>query len=154
MSRAKYTLVVVSIITLAVAALAYSQVYQADSGQRQLVSSPSFGPRPPGLNPTGVNVTVMGILRGSSVVPSCSLSNPPCAEVNTPIYYVVINGWNYRLIFPNSTEPPDVMGQRVLVTGLFLTPSSYDTAQWTPSLYFYGDIYVQTIIYLHYFFTT
>ncbi len=153
MSRARYIIASISIIALAMAAIAYSQAYQPNSfglGQKQLSSSPSFDPRPPGLNPSGVNVSVIGVLKGSSVTPACSLSNPPCAAVDTSIYYVVVSGWNYRLIFPNSTQSPDVFGHRVLVTGLYITPSSYDSTQWTPSIYFRGDIYVQTITYLHY----
>lgn len=95
----------------------------------------------------GVNVTVLGVIKASSVAPACSLSNPPCTIPKTSVYYVIVNGRDYRLIFSNTTEPPDVMGSHVIVTGLYVTPSTFQADQWTPSLIFYGDIYVQKIVY-------
>ena len=58
----------------------------------------------------GVNVTVLGTIKASTVAPACSLSNPPCTIPETSIYYVVVNGRNYRLVFSNTTELPNVMG--------------------------------------------
>jgi hypothetical protein len=95
----------------------------------------------------GVNVTVLGTIKASNVAPACSLSNPPCTIPETSVYYVVVNGRNYRLVFSNTTELPNVIGSHVIVTGLYVTPSAFQTAQWTPLLFFYGDIYVQKIVY-------
>jgi len=95
----------------------------------------------------GVNVTVLGVIKASTVAPACSLSNPPCTIPETSVYYVIVNARNYRLIFSNTTEPPDVMSAHVIVTGLYITPSTFQASQWVPSLFFYGDIYVQKIVY-------
>lgn len=147
-----YTLAVISIITVLIAAVPYVQPIHRtthDLGKVSFQAAPSFSPRPPPLGQTGVNVTLVGVIDWSTVAPACSISNPPCTIVDTPIYYVTINGLNYRLILSNSTAPPEVLGYRVIVTGLFVTPSAFDTSQWTPSIVFNGDIYVQRITYFH-----
>lgn len=94
------------------------------------------------------NVTVLGVLVFSSITPACSLSTPPCAIDNSWLYYVVVNGRNYRLIFSNTTSvPQNVNGWNVIVTGAYVTPSAFQAHNWTPDLSFYGDIYVQRISY-------
>ena len=99
---------------------------------------------------SGVNVTVMGILKAAVVSPACTLSNPPCSILGKSIYYVVVNGRNYRLIFLNSSVRPDqVIGYYLGITGLYVTPSSFNPTQWTPPIYFYGDIYVQVYFFVY-----
>jgi hypothetical protein len=105
------------------------------------VSPKEFSPQ------VGVNVTVLGVIKAANLAPACSLSNPPCTIPETAVYYVVVNTRNYRLIFSNTSEPPDVLGFHVIITGLYITPSTFQAYQWTPSLFFYGDIYVQKIVY-------
>jgi hypothetical protein len=114
-------------------------------------STLSFAPGPAGQinypNPINKNVTVAGIMTSASVAPACSLSTPPCAISNSPLYYITVNGWNYRLIFPNSTRIP-LNHANIMVTGEFVTPSTYPTTQWTPAIYFRGDIYVISYSYV------
>jgi hypothetical protein len=98
-------------------------------------------------NPISQNVTVAGVMTSLVVSPACALSNPPCAIANSPIYYITVNGWDYRLIFPNSTTVP-VNHAHILVTGRFVTPSTYQANLWTPQMYFRGDIYVTTYSYV------
>ena len=94
------------------------------------------------------NVTVLGVLVFSSISPSCSLSTPPCAIDNSWIYYVIVNGRNYHLIFSNTTSvPQNVNGWNVIVTGSYITPSTFNAHNWTPDLNFQGDIYVHRISY-------
>lgn len=97
--------------------------------------------------PAGMNVSVIGTLKNYKVAPACSLSNPPCAIFDTVLYYVVVNGRNYRLIFSNGTQSIPNTGSYVVVTGLYITPSTYAASQFTPYLQFYGDIVVTTISY-------
>lgn len=152
MRKTIYALAVISIITVLMVAVSYVQPIHRTTyglGNGSFQAAPSFGPRPPPLKNSGVNVTLVGVIGWSTVAPACSISNPPCTIVDTPIYYVIINGMNYRLILSNSTAPPEVLGYRVIVTGLFVTPSAFDTSQWTPSIVFNGDIYVQSITYFH-----
>lgn len=110
--------------------------------------SPSFGPGYSAPNSIGENVSVIGYLATTNVKPACGLSSNQCAAANTPIYYLTIGGLDYRLIFSNSTQPPMIFRTRVLVSGVFVTPSTFDSTQWTPSLIFNGDIYVESLIYL------
>lgn len=100
--------------------------------------------------PSGTNVTVIGTVGTYTVAPTCRLSNPPCAIANTLIYYVNVNGRSYRLLFTNRTSVPEpLIGSNVVVTGLFVAPSAFRADQWTPLLYFFGDIHVQVITYFH-----
>ena len=152
MVRERYVIVAIVIIALTVVAVPYYHAYDFRSStakQNQpamsplLETSPSFGQA---AKPSGVNVTVLGIMKASVVAPTCSLSNPPCAIPSTSIYYVIVNGRNYRLIFQNSTSiPSNVTGSNVVVTGLYVTPSTFKADQWTPAISIYGDIYVQKI---------
>jgi hypothetical protein len=152
MIREKYLVSAFVIIAFTVVAFPYYQAYNLQlsttdqkpaSSPLPMQASPSFSARP-----SGVNVTILGVMKASVVAPTCSLSNPPCAISPTSIYYVVVNGRNYRLIFPNSTSVPgSVMGSNVVITGLYITPSTFNVDEWTPSLSFYGDIYVQKVTY-------
>jgi hypothetical protein len=63
------------------------------------------------------------------------------------LYYITIDGVNYRLIFPASIKPP-INGLQIIVTGTYLTPSTYQSNQYTPQLYFRGDIYVISYSYV------
>jgi hypothetical protein len=63
------------------------------------------------------------------------------------LYYITVNGVNYRLIFPVSMKLP-INGLRIMVTGTYVTPSTYQSSQWTPELYFGGDIYVISYSYV------
>jgi hypothetical protein len=113
-------------------------------------SSQAFAPGTNGItfpNPISQNVTVYGVMTSSVVSPTCALSNPPCAIANAPLYYITVGGWNYRLIFSNSTKPP-LNHSHILVTGKYVTPSTYVASQWMPQMSFRGDIYVITYSYL------
>jgi hypothetical protein len=112
---------------------------------------PSSTVTPPYPNPIGEkNVTLIGVIKAFTVAPACSLTNPPCAIPTAAIYYVVVNGRNYRLILPNSiVVPPKLIGSNVIVTGIYVTPSTFQSNQWTPSLSFAGDIYVLKIRYFN-----
>ena len=144
MTREKYVAAAIVIIALAIVAVPYYNAYELRQ-RPPLVSSPPFNPSdnsfPP--NPYGYNVTVLGVIKASQVAPACALSNPPCAISPTSVFYVVVNGRNYRLIFSNDTfVPANVTGTNVVVTGSYVTPSTFNADQWTPSITFYGDIYV------------
>jgi hypothetical protein len=149
MIREKYAVAAFMIIAFTIVAFPYYQAYLHSSTIDQepasspplMVPSPSLSSRP---KPSGVNVTVLGVMKASIIAPTCSLSNPPCAISPTSIYYIVVNGRNYRLIFPNSTSVPgNVVGSNAVITGLYITPSTFNVDEWTPSISFYGDIYVQ-----------
>lgn len=112
--------------------------------------NPSPAPVISTAKPSGVNVSVIGKLGTITVAPACSLSYPPCAITNSVVYYMIVNGRNYRLIFTNTTKVPEpLVGSYVVVTGLFVTPSAYRADQYTPLLHFFGDIHVQVITYFH-----
>jgi hypothetical protein len=113
-------------------------------------STQLFAPGPNGINypnPISQNVTVYGVMTSSVVSPACALSTPPCAISDNPLYYITVGGWNYRLIFPNSTKPP-LNHSHLIVTGVFVTPASYVASQWTPQISFRGDIYVISYSYI------
>ena len=154
MTREKYAVAVIVIVALTIVAVPYYRAYELRTStpviQNSPALSPSFNPQPNDNafppNPYGYNVTVLGVLKSSQVAPACSLSNPPCAISPTSIYYVVVNGRNYRLIFSNDTlVPANVTGTNVVVTGSYVTPSTFDADQWTPAISFYGDIYVYKV---------
>ena len=151
MIREKYLVAAFVIIAFTLVAFPYYQAYNLQSSKtdREPASTPSREASPSfSTRPSGVNVTILGVMKASVVAPTCSLSNPPCAISPTSIYYVVVNGRNYRLIFPNSTlVPGNVMGSNVVITGLYITPSTFNVDEWTPSISFYGDIYVQKVTY-------
>jgi hypothetical protein len=116
---------------------------------RQVMASPALiqvGQTYP--NPGHTNVTVLGSMTGLTISPTCGYANPPCAIAAAPVYYIVVYGTNnkIRLIFPNSTVIP-VNGAHLIVTGTYVTPSTYKPDQWSPSLVFLGDIYVRKYSY-------
>ena len=155
MTRERYVIVAIVIIALAIFAIPYYHAINLQSsivsGQNQPALSPSESNpslSPPVKTPGPINVTVIGVLKNSILAPTCSLYNPPCAMPDTSIYYIVVNGRNYRLLFQNSTLiPSNVTGSNAVVTGLYVTPSTYKADQWTPIMSFYGDIYVQKVTY-------
>ena len=146
MRPTKYVLAAIVVIALMVVAFQVSSIH---STTKPLTLS--FAPGATGgvnyPNPINKNVTVTGTMTSSIVSPACSLSTPPCAISNSPLYYITVNGWNYRLIFPNSTKLP-LNHANIMVTGVFVTPSTYQASQWTPQIYFRGDIYVITYSYV------
>jgi len=133
--RLIYGAVLVSAIVVVV-----FQAYLLSSLASSLASSRSyFSPSNSYANPT---LTLTGQITATPVSPACALyANPPCAAWVGTLYYITIQGENYRLIFPTSMKPP-VNGDNISVTGTLVTPSSYQTYQYTPPLYFRGDIYV------------
>jgi len=108
-------------------------------------ASPESGENYP--NPVNPNVTLTGVLTLTMVSPTCALANPPCAMSAGSLYYITVNGVNYRLIFPSSMKLP-VKGLRIMVTGTYVTPSTYQASQWTPQMSFTGDIYVISYSYV------
>ncbi len=147
MKRTRYILTAVLVIALSAVV---SQIYSSNSVPNQTLSSPSFGP---GLtsginypNPIHQNVTLTGVMTASVVSPACKLSSPPCAVADSSLYYITVNGWNYRLIFSNSTKVP-LNRAHIVVTGVFVTPSTYQPGLWSPQMDFRGDIYVITYYY-------
>ena len=153
MTRVRYVIVAIVIFVLTIFVVPY---YHSINLQSPIVSEqnqPALSPSesnpslsPPAKTPGPINVTVIGVMRTSILAPTCSLYNPPCAIPDTSIYYIVVNGRNYRLLFQNSTlVPNNVTGSNAVVTGLYVTPSTYNADQWTPIMSFYGDIYVQKV---------
>lgn len=144
--RAKYVLVAVVAIALAIVTL---QTYSTNSNMIVRLA-PVLTPGNGGINypnPINPNVTITGLMTSVVVAPTCSLSNPPCAVADTPLYYVTVNGLNYRLIFPSSMKIP-ANRSHILVTGVFVTPSTYESSLWMPEMNFRGDIYVLSYFYV------
>lgn len=155
MTRERYAIAAIVIIALTILAIPLYNAYELSTPnavvQNSPASSPPSNPQPNDNNgfppnPRGYNVTVLGVMKASQVDPACALSTPPCAISPTSIYYVVVNGRNYRLIFSNNTFiPANVTGTNVVITGAYVTPSTFNADQWTPSITFYGDIYVYKV---------
>ena len=154
MTRERYAIAAIVIIALTIVAVPFYNAYElrmfSPVNQNSPASSPPLNPQPNDNafppNPHGYNVTVLGVMKASQVAPACALSNPPCAISPTSVYYVVVNGRNYRLIFSNDTfVPGNVTGTNVVITGAYVTPSTFNADQWTPSITFYGDIYVYKV---------
>jgi hypothetical protein len=144
--RAKYVLIAVVAIALAIVAL---QTYSTNSNMIVRLA-PVLAPGNGDINypnPLNPNVTVTGLMTSVVVAPTCSLSSPPCAVADSPLYYVRVNGWNYRLIFPSSMKLP-ANRAHILVTGVFITPSTYQASLWMPEMSFRGDIYVLSYSYV------
>ena len=145
MTRERYAVAAILIIALTIVAIPLYNAYELRTSTVVIQSAPPQPNDDNGFppNPHGYNVTVLGVMKASQVDPACALSTPPCAISPTSIYYVVVNGRNYRLIFSNNTFiPANVTGTNVVVTGAYVTPSTFNADQWTPSITFYGDIYV------------
>jgi len=123
------------------------EAYLLSSLTSSLATSPSFSPSDNYPNPANPTLTLTGPVRATVVSPMCALySNPPCAMAIGTLYYVRIDGVNYRLIFPASMKPPK-NGVQIIVTGTYVTPSTYQSNQYTPLLSFRGDIYVTSYSY-------
>jgi len=151
MKRDRYILASVLVIAFIAAAFAVA-TYSSNSVANPMFASPAFGPGietsgPNYPNPLHQNVTLTGVMTSSVVAPTCALANPPCAIADSPLYYITVNGQNYRLIFSNSTQPP-MNHARISVTGVFVTPSSYKSNLWNPAMQFHGDIYVIEYFYV------
>jgi len=146
MKTAKRNLVVVLTIALVVVTFYAYSLDSRTTPTSTLFSSPSpsSGNYPNPINP---NVTLTGVLTLTMVSPTCALNNPPCAMSAGSLYYITVNGVNYRLIFPSSMKLP-VKGLRIMVTGIYVTPSTYQANEWTPQLSFTGDIYVISYFYV------
>jgi len=145
MRAVKYVLAAVVTLGIIIAAFqAYSIKPMATHPAAYFAPSASGSINYP--NPISQNVTLTGVMTDIQVAPACSLSYPPCAISDTPLYYITVNGWNYRLIFSNKTVIPQNRAI-IIVTGIFVTPSTYKASQWTPQLYFRGDIYVIYYVY-------
>jgi len=144
--RKKYILASALAIGLMIVAFQVSAMHSATTNSA-LSFAPGANDNINYPNPVDRNVTVVGTMTSSTVSPACSLSTPPCAISNSPLYYITVNGWNYRLIFPNSTKIP-LNHATIVVTGLYVTPSTYQASQWTPQISFHGDIYVITYSYV------
>jgi len=161
MTRERYAIaaaaIVVVIMTIAFVAIPYYNAYELSTPPVIQNSPSSNAPlsQPTDSNafpppPEAHNVTVLGVLKTSQMNPACALNSPPCAISPASIYYVVVNGRNYRLIFAdNIVIPNNVSGSNVIITGAYITPSTFNAGQWTPSLNFYGDIYVYKVTFFY-----
>jgi len=99
-----------------------------------------------GIEPIHENVTVRGTLKVLTLAPACRLAGNPCSFPDTQVFFIVVNGRNYRLVLSDTVQiPASLAGANIGVTGLFVTPSTFQTNQWVPGLFFAGDIYVQVI---------
>jgi hypothetical protein len=139
MRRGRFILGAVLVSAFVVVAF---QAYLLSSLTSSLASSPSFSPSNNYANSTNSTLTLTGPVTTAAVSPMCAIyANPGCAAWIGTVYYITIDGVNYRLIFPASVKPP-TNGLQITVTGTFVTPSTYQSYQYTPQLSFRGDIYV------------
>ncbi len=132
-----------AVLVSAIIVIAF-QAYLLSSLTSSVASSPSFSPSNNYPTDQPSTLTLTGPLTTTAVSPVCALySSPPCAIWVGTLYYITINGVNYRLIFPTSMKPPPpINGIRIIVTGTYVTPSTYQYYQYTPQLSFRGDMYV------------
>lgn len=149
MRRTKFILAALLATALMVVAFQAYSVNLTTKPTSTLAFAPTSGPSYP--NPINQNVSVTGVMTSAIVAPACALNSPPCAISNSPLYYVNVNGWNYRLIFPASMKIP-ISNAHILVTGRYVTPSTYQANQWLPQMYFRGDIYVTSYYYVYPYF--
>jgi len=142
-------LVAVTFLVL-VAVYSYNSVVPNNSMAKLHISAappPSVGVGG-GIQPIHENVTVLGTLKILTLAPTCSLAVDPCSNPVTQIFYVVVNGRNYRLILSDKVHiQASSAGSSVVVSVLFVTPSTFQADQWVPPLFFFGDIYVWVIWY-------
>ena len=145
-----------AIALVAVAFLVMATVYSYNSvvPNNSMVKPHILASPPPsvgvggGIQPIHENVTVLGTLKVLTLEPACSLAVIPCSNPETQIFYVVVNGRNYRLILSYKVQiTASLAGSSVVVSGVFVTPSTFQAGQWVPPLFFFGDIYVRTIWY-------
>jgi hypothetical protein len=149
--HAKYAVAIMAVAFVVMAA-AYS--YNLATPKQAAARPEVVGALPPsigvggGVQPRYQNVSVIGTLKVLRLAPACSLQIKPCSTPASQIFYVVVNGRNYRLIPPFSMNIPESLtGSSVVVSGLYVTPSTFQADQWVPPLFFFGDIYVRTIWY-------
>ena len=141
MRRGRFILGAVLVSAIVVVAF---QAYLLSSLTSSIPTSPSFSPSNNYPNPTKSPLTLTGPIRTATVSPMCAFyANPPCAAWVGTLYYITINGVNYRLIFPASMKPP-INGLQIVVTGTYVTPSTYQSNSYTPRLSFRGDVYVMS----------
>ena len=147
-----------AIALVAVAFLVMAAVYSYNLAvPNKSAVNPQVASAPPpsvgvggGLQPVHQNVTVLGTLKILTLAPTCSLVVNPCSTPATQIFYVVVNGRNYRLILSGTLHvPASLAGSNVVVSGLYVTPSVFQADQWVPPLFFFGDIYVRVIWYFN-----
>jgi len=149
MQHKKYALTAALVIGLVTVAILACSIHSAANTPLATAFAPSPYQSINYPNPINKNVTIVGTMTSSVVSPTCALAEPPCAIANSPLYYVTVNGWNYRLIFPNSTKLPLPLNHsQISVTGIYVTPSTYQANQWSPQMYFRGDIYVTSYTYV------
>ncbi|MGA2783504.1 MAG: hypothetical protein ABSF09_02255 [Candidatus Bathyarchaeia archaeon] len=139
-------IIMIAVTLIAVPAIQLYEFHKPTTSTAIAGAPPMPEQRIPYPNPKdGMNVTVHGVVQITSVAPVCS---PSCAIQSSTISYLVVNGRNYRLVFSNSTTvQSNVNGWNAVVTGSFITPSNYQSNEWTPTISFFGDIYVQNITY-------
>ena len=147
MQRTKYILAAALVMGLMIVAFQVASLHPTPTNTAEMSFAPGPSQQINYPNPINKNVTIAGTMTASFVAPTCSLSAPPCAIANSPLYYLSVNGWNYRLIFPSSTKLP-LNHAQISVTGVYVTPSTYQASQWTPQMYFRGDIYVTSYTYV------
>lgn len=155
MTRERYAIAataVIVIVALAIVAVPYWNAYELRTSPVVQNSPSPFGSSSNGFPPPpqSHNVTVLGVIKALQMAPACALSNPPCAIAPSSIFYVVVNGRNYRLIFANNIViPASLSGTNVVITGAYVTPSTFNADNWTPSITFWGDIYVYKITFFN-----
>ena len=147
MQHTKYILAVALVMGLMIVAFQVSSIHSSPTNASTMAFAPGPSQSINYPNPINKNVTIVGTMTSSIIAPACSLAAPPCAIANSPLYYITVNGWNYRLIFPNSTKLP-LNHSQISVTGIYVTPSTYQASEWTPQMYFRGDIYVTSYTYV------
>ena len=76
---------------------------------------------------------------------TCSGAN--CPRMERLVFYLVTSpGEAYHLLFSCGGIPVIANGTYVRVTGELVKPSTWNTIDWYPPVYFDGDILVQTIL--------
>jgi hypothetical protein len=149
--HAKYALAIMAVAFVVMAGV-YS--YNLAAPKQSTIRPEVVGALPPsigvggGIQPRYQNVSVLGTLKVLKLAPACSLAVNPCSTPVSQIFYVVVNGRNYRLVPPYSMKIAESLtGSSVVVSGLYVTPSTFQADQWVPPLFFFGDIYVYSIWY-------
>ncbi len=95
-------------------------------------------------NPSGQFVSYRGIFHIAGASPVCTSTT--CAQNYRAVAYLSLgSGQTFLLVGPKLTPSGIADGSEVIVNGVFVTPSSWPTTQYTPTYNFEGDIYVQQI---------
>ena len=150
--KSAISLVAVAFLVV-VAVYSYTSVVPNNSMVRpRVLAAPSSIGVGGGVQPIHENVTVLGTLKVLNLAPTCSLAVNPCTTPETQVFYVVVNGRNYRLVLsPKVQIQASLAGSRAVVSGLFVTPSTFQADQWVQPLFFFGDIYVRAIWYYNFY---